>query len=112
MRRVFTCKAQIPDSFPYVLEREFGAEHAQGYENYVMSNQKITSAVQNLSQNYQFGTGVDHMNQVISYSRVVYFGYIMEQSGILHKNLTSSPSNSKVKPGLAFGGRAVEHKEI
>ena len=35
VRRVFTCKAQMPDSFPYVIEREFGAEQAQGYEDYV-----------------------------------------------------------------------------
>ena len=37
VRRVFTCKSQIPDSFPYVIEREFGPEHAQGYEEYVQS---------------------------------------------------------------------------
>ena len=52
------------------------------------------------------------MNQVISYSRIVYFGYIMEESGLLHKNLASSPSSKKGKPSLAFGERAVAHKEI
>ena len=35
VRRVFTNKAQLPDSFSYVLEREFGAEHANAYEEYV-----------------------------------------------------------------------------
>ena len=38
VRRVFTCKAQVPDSFPYVVEREFGPDQAQGYEEYVQSN--------------------------------------------------------------------------
>lgn len=52
------------------------------------------------------------MNQVLSYSRIVYFGYIMEESGLLHKNLASSPSSKKGKPSLAFGERAVAHKEI
>ena len=35
VRRIFTSKTQIPDSFPFVLEREFGIEAAQGYESYV-----------------------------------------------------------------------------
>ena len=36
VRRVFTSKSQVPDSFPYVIEREFGVEQAQGYEDYVL----------------------------------------------------------------------------
>jgi len=35
VRRVCTCKAQVPDSFGYVIEREFGAAASQGYEEYV-----------------------------------------------------------------------------
>ena len=37
VRKVCTCKSQVPDSFPFVLEREFGQEAAQGYENYIES---------------------------------------------------------------------------
>lgn len=113
VRRVFTNKAQLPDSFPYVLEREFGAEHANAYEEYVASYVKASHLpIQNLGPNYQFSTGVDHMNQVMSYARLIYFGYIIEESGVLHKNLSTSPSSKKGKPALVFGERVVGHKEI
>jgi len=112
VRRVFTCKNQVPDSFPYVLEREFGPTQAQGYEEYVMQNQKPGVVVENIAQNLEFGTGVDHMNQVISYDRLIYFGYIFEESGLLGKNSLTSPSAKRAKPTIAFGGRAVDHKEI
>ena len=49
---------------------------------------------------------------MVSYDRMVYFGYIFEESGLLNKNLTSSPGVKKPKPGIAFGARAVHHKEI
>lgn len=86
VRRVFTCKSQIPDSFPYVIEREFGAEQAQGYEEYVQNHQKAGNQIENLVQSLDFGTGVDHMNQVMSFDRLVYFGYIFEESGLLGLN--------------------------
>jgi hypothetical protein len=35
IRRISTYRPQIPDSFQYVIEKEFGPEHAQGYEAYV-----------------------------------------------------------------------------
>ena len=88
----------MPDSFPYVLEREFGPEQAQGYENYVASTAKQGSQVDNLTQNMDFSSGVDHMNQVLSFDRLVYFGYIFEESGLLNKNLAMSPSAKKDKP--------------
>ena len=40
VRKVFTSKNQIPDSFPFVIEREFGNEAAQNYEDYVSSKAK------------------------------------------------------------------------
>ena len=48
VRRVFTSKNQVPDSFPYVLEREFGAAHSQGYEDYIMQTQKPGIVVENI----------------------------------------------------------------
>ena len=48
VRRVFTSKNQVPDSFPYVLEREFGAVHSQGYEDYIMQTQKPGIVVENI----------------------------------------------------------------
>ena len=52
------------------------------------------------------------MNQVLSFERMVYFGYIFEESGLLSQNMQTSPTSKKAKPGLAFGARAVDHKEI
>ena len=85
MRKVFTCKSQIPDSFPFVIEREFSQEAAQGYEDYVLSKQKPgnNNMIVAIAQNLDFTQGVDHMNQVLSYDRLVYFGYIYEESGLL-----------------------------
>ena len=42
--------------------------------------------IENLVQSLDFGTGVDHMNQVMSFDRLVYFGYIFEESGLLGHN--------------------------
>ncbi len=52
------------------------------------------------------------MNQVISFDRLVYFGYIFEESGLLAKNQITSPGSKKKQPTVAFGARAVDHKEI
>lgn len=112
VRRVFTCKSQVPDSFPYVIEREFGPEQAQGYEDYVASNQKPGFAVENLAQSLEFGSGVDHMNQVLSMERLIYFGYIFEESGLLNKKNLTSPGSKKNQPTVVFGVRAVDQKEI
>lgn len=35
LRKVFTSKCQIPDSFPFVLEQEFGSAAAAGFEEYI-----------------------------------------------------------------------------
>jgi len=85
----------VPDSFPYVIEREFGHEHSQGYEDYVLQTQKPGMMVENIAQNMEFGTGIDHMNQVISFDRLVYFGYIYEESGLLSANNKASPRLKK-----------------
>lgn len=36
LRRVATYKAEIPDSFQYVIEKEFGEQAALGYEQFVV----------------------------------------------------------------------------
>lgn len=93
VRKVVTCKAQVPDSFPFVIEREFGPESAQGYEEYIESTQRPgTLEVESLAQNLEFGTGVDHMNQVLSFDRLVYFGYIYERAGLHQKNAAALQS--------------------
>lgn len=52
------------------------------------------------------------MNQVVSFDRLVYFGFIFEESGLLAKNQATSPNSKKKQPAVAFGARAVDHKEI
>ena len=68
-----------------------------------------------MDQKLDFNQSVDHMNQVITYERLVYFGYIYEQSGMLNsrgrsssKNLTND-SSSVEKPRLVFGKRVFKH---
>ena len=84
IRRISTCRAQIPDSFQYVIEKEFGEAHAHGYEDYVQkASQQRGQHVEPLEAKLDFGQTIDHMNQIISFDRLVYFGYIFEQSGML-----------------------------
>lgn len=35
LRRITTCQCQIPDSFQFVIEKEFGENHARAYEDYI-----------------------------------------------------------------------------
>jgi hypothetical protein len=51
----------------------------------------------------QYGVNVAYVNQVISYERIVYFGYISECSRSLQKK-TRFKSEQK-KPHVAFGKR-------
>ena len=84
VRKIFTCKNQIPDSFPFVIEREFGQEAAQNYEDYVASKAKQgNDQVTPIKSDLDFVSGVDHMNQVMSFDRLTYFGYIYEEAGLL-----------------------------
>ena len=69
-----------------MLEREFGPEAAQGYESYVAqesNNQISTMPVEALAPNLNFAAGVDYMNQVMSYERMVYFGHLQETHGLI-----------------------------
>ena len=86
IRRVCTCKCQVPDSFGFVIEREFGQEASNGYEEYVQqyfNSKNGTNEIEQLQSSFDFPSGVDHMNQVISYERLEYFGYIYEEAGLL-----------------------------
>jgi hypothetical protein len=74
IRRIMTAKQQVPDSFPYVIERDFGEETALAFEQYVASGDH--QGIENLDKNLNFQLGVDHMNQVVSFERIIYFGYI------------------------------------
>ena len=108
VRKVFTSRHQVPDSFPFVIEREFGANFARGYEEYLIQRQKPTTMIENIDKNMDFAAGIDHMNQVVSFDRLVYFGYICEESGLVPR----PEGKASLKPKVAFGKLAVEHKEM
>ena len=59
---------------------------------------------ENLDAKIDFGSGVDHMNQIISFDRLTYFGYIFEETGMLEK-MKGSPTAKVAKPQVAFGIR-------
>ncbi len=40
--------------------------------------------------------------------RLIYFGYIFEEAGLLSKKNMLSPGSKKDKPTVAFGARAVD----
>ena len=76
LRRICTTKHQLPDSLPYVIERDYGEDIALEFEQYVASSDHQN--IENLDKQLNFQVGVDHMNQVVSFERIIYFGYIQE----------------------------------
>ena len=73
---MLTTRHQLPDSFPYVIERDYGEQTALDFEQYVGAGMNID----NLDKKHNFNMGVDHMNQVVSFERIVYYGFIQEQA--------------------------------
>ena len=68
-----------------MIEREFGNEAAQNYEDYVASKAKNTGdQIVGIKSDLDFVSGVDHMNQVMSFDRLTYFGYLYEEAGLLN----------------------------
>ena len=58
-----------------MIEKDFGEEIALDFEQYV-ANEADQSKIETLERQLNFQTGVDHMNQVVSFERLIYFGYI------------------------------------
>lgn len=70
-----------------MIEREFGEKQAQNYEEYVSQSNSLRNVqVEQLDPKIEFNASVDHMNQVIAYERLLYFGYIFESSGMLQQS--------------------------
>jgi hypothetical protein len=112
IRRVLTTKHQVPDSFPYVIERDYGEELALEFEQYVASNDH--QSIENLDKNLNFTVGVDHMNQVVSFERIIYFGYIQEVKK--DPSLLQQEENNRKKTGqhhaVAFGSRVKDASRL
>jgi len=68
--------------------------------------------VEALAPALDFTQGVDHMNQVISYDRLVYFGYIFESSGLKQDASGVGSPTKTIKPPVAFGARVVNHRHV
>lgn len=71
-----------------MIEREFGTEQANQYEVYVAqatAARAYNQHVEPLEARMDFAPAVEHMNQVVSFERLTYFGYIFEESGMLAK---------------------------
>jgi len=97
----------IPDSFPFVLEREFGPEAAQGYESYA---EKQTTVQMETVLNYT--TGVDYMNQVISYDRLVFFGRLQEKAGLVPTSIDDKAKKyTKPKVENSYASPQKERQE-
>lgn len=51
IRKIMTCKSQVPDSFPYVIERDYGDDYALEFEQYVTGDHQ---SIENLDKNFNF----------------------------------------------------------
>jgi hypothetical protein len=60
----------------------------------------------------EFATGVDFMNQVFSFDRLEYFGYIYEEAGLLTNTQHSPGKERRAQPRVAFGEREMKHPEV
>ena len=45
IRRIITTKFQLPDSFPYVIERDFGEQAAIDFEQYVANKHQVIDSI-------------------------------------------------------------------
>mmetsp|Transcript_37009 Transcript_37009/g.56749 ORF Transcript_37009/g.56749 Transcript_37009/m.56749 type:complete len:121 (+) Transcript_37009:327-689(+) len=75
-------KCQVPDSFPYIIERDFSDTVAVEFEEYVAQCQQASryfADIEGLDMFQNFQVGVKHMNQVVSFDRLVYFGFIQQE---------------------------------
>ena len=106
MRRILTTKHQLPDSFPYVIEKDFGDEVAVEFEQYVANSDQMN--IENLDKTYNFQVGVDHMNQVVSFERIIYFGFIQER----FRDQEASEHGTFKSTNVAFGSKFEPNSKI
>ena len=68
--------------------------------------------IEPLPSNLNFANGVDYMNQVISYDRLIFFGHLQESQGLLSaEELDPALKGQKLygKPNVCFGERVEKH---
>ncbi len=64
--------------------------------------------VEDLPANLNFNAGVEFINQVISYDRILFWGYINDMVKAGGLGMGSPDSNGKNAPAIAFGRRIVD----
>jgi hypothetical protein len=89
-------RSQIFDTTAALLQRDYGMEVAQEYEDrFLVSDAQGYGVghpgVEDLPNNLNFNSGVEFVNQVITYDRVIFWGYVndMIKAGspdLLYKN--------------------------
>ncbi|CDW78155.1 UNKNOWN [Stylonychia lemnae] len=102
LRKVMTMKTQIIDNTSLWLEREYGQEISQEYEQQFGA---VDFSAEELAGNMNFTNGVDFINQVISFDKILFWGYLMENIIQVGNGVDKK---YKKKPNIAFGSRVTE----
>ncbi len=115
IRKVITMRSQLFDMTGQWLQREYGMEVAQDFdERFSQQSGPGTYGqpqIEDLPNNLNFNTGVDFINQVITYERVLFWGYL---SDMIRNGGHSDGKQSRggKAPEIAFGRRKVEKPVI
>ena len=88
---------------------EYGPEVAQEYEERFLSNYDSYGApqIEELPNNLNFNAGVQYINQVVTYDRITFWGYITDMIKSGSSPHDDSGSKSK-RPEIAFGRRIID----
>eukprot|EP00347_Sterkiella_histriomuscorum_P023813 403333301 len=103
LRKIMTMKGQVVDHTAHMLEREYGPEIAQEYEQQFGG---VDYQAEELQGNMNFTSGVEYMNQVISFDKIIFWGYLMEN--VINVGNGSDEKKFRQKPNIAFGSRITE----
>jgi hypothetical protein len=114
LKKILLTRFQLPDSFPFIVEQKFGQQVARDFEWSVIQyrDDKNKPLIHELPQFLDFKQGVAHMNQVITYERMLLYAQIQEvyQDPELLEHSIWGPRKGKFHhPAVAFMRRNVSH---
>jgi hypothetical protein len=77
-----TMRTQLVDQTGNFLMREYGDEVAQEYEERFLAEDLGSPfgepQIEDMPNNVNFNAGVEYINQVVSYDRITFWGYLMD----------------------------------
>jgi hypothetical protein len=77
-----TMRTQLVDQTGNLLMREYGDEVAQEYEERFLAEDLGSPfgepQIEDMPNNVNFNAGVEYINQVVSYDRITFWGYLMD----------------------------------